>query len=153
MPIRTAKQHSDRGSIKDLVNQIDSLYDSSYAPTDEELKLKNLYEHAQATNDEGLQSALGFIVMPQAGDRSAFPITVYRHREYVNSLSKKIADKIEKTKKELEACFNAPDKTLVRIAQLKQVIARQTVLSSGTLIKIAGTGASGQKTRSFRRVR
>ena len=148
MPYRTVKPHSDRGSIKDLADPTTA----NYAPTDEELRLKNLYEYAQSTNDEGLQDALGFIVMPQAGDRSAFPISIHRHREYVNSLSKKIADKIEKTKKELEACFNYPTKTSVRITQLKQATARQAVLASGTLIKIAGAGGSGQKTRSFRRV-
>jgi hypothetical protein len=149
MPYRTVKPHSDRGSIKDLATQSDS----NYAPTDEELRLKHLYEHAQDTNDEQLKDALGFIVMPQSGDRSAFPISVYRHREYVNSLSKKIADKIEKTKKELEACFIFESKTPDRIMQLKQATARQTVLANGTLIKIAGAGGSSKKTRSFRRVR
>jgi hypothetical protein len=92
-------------------------------------------------------------VMSEAGDRSAFPVSVFRHREYINSLSQKRASQIEKVKRELEGCFNYPTKTPVRIAQLKQATARQAVLASGTLIKIAGAGGSGKKTRSFRRVR
>lgn len=151
MPIRPVKTYSDRGSIKDVLNG-----DSYEPPTAEELKLKQLFEHAQATHDESLKEALGFIVMPGVGDRSSFPITLYRHREYIKSLSKKQASKIEKTKQELEECFKSmfPSSPRVRIAQFKQEITKQAILSNGELIiKVAGANVSVKPKRSFKRVR
>jgi NADPH-dependent 7-cyano-7-deazaguanine reductase QueF-like protein len=150
MPIRSVKPLSDRGTLKQVLNG-----ESYEPPTAEELRLKQLYEHSQATHDEKLQEALGFIVMPQAGDKSAFPITVYRHREYINSLSKKIADKIEKTRQELAACFSSEVKAPIhmRMAQLKRATTTQTILSQGELIiKVASANVSVKPKRSFKRV-
>jgi hypothetical protein len=149
MPIRPIRPRSDRGKLLDLLAKQDEFNE---APTPEELNLKYLYEQSQITKDARLQESLGFIVMPQAGDRSAFPITVYRHREYVNSLSKKSMANIERTKQELQACFSSEVKTPlhIRLTQLKQETARQAVLST-RLVKRAG--ASVKPERSFRRVR
>lgn len=154
MPYRTVRPRSDRGSIKDLAYISDEYND---APTPEELELKQKYEHAQATRDQQLQDSLGFIVMPNAGDRSAFPISVYRHREYINSLSQKRAVQIEKTKQELAGCFPSELKKLTsneRVSQYKQIFSRQAVLSQGELlIKVASADVSVQSKRSFRRSR
>lgn len=83
MPIRRVKQYSDRGSIKDLHNGDDD----NYPPTDLELRLKQLYEHAVATRDQNLSDSLGFITM---NSQSLDPVSVYRHREYVESLKTKL---------------------------------------------------------------
>lgn len=83
MPIRRVKQYSDRGSIKNLHNGDDD----NYPPTDLELRLKQLYEHAVATRDQNLSDSLGFITM---NSHSIDPISVYRHREYVESLKARL---------------------------------------------------------------
>lgn len=83
MPIRRVKQYSDRGSIKNLHNEDDD----NYPPTDLELRLKQLYERAVETRDHGLSDSLGFITM---NSKSIDPVSVYRHREYVESLKSKL---------------------------------------------------------------
>lgn len=151
MPIRpVTKKYSDRGSIKDIA---EGFYMTPNEPaTPLELRMKELYEYSQQTRDANLQRELGFIVMSEPGNKSAFPVTVFRHREYVNSLSQEMKDSIEATKKLLEGCFTADPPRTARMQQFKQVTARQTVLQTGGMIKNASAGASQLVKRSFKRV-
>ena len=152
MPIRPVMPRSERGSLKDVLNG-----ESYEPPTAEELKLKQLYEHSEATNDEKLQEALGFIVMPYSNDRSSYPVSLYRHREYINSLSKKMADKIEQTKQQLANCFS-PGPSFHKEARksfFKQASKTQIILSEdGLIVKLASAvNIPIKPKRSFRRAR
>jgi hypothetical protein len=149
MPIRPIKTHSDRGSIKDVFNG-----ESYEPPTADELRLKQLYEHAEITRDQQLQDSLGFIVMPQPGNSSAFPVSIFRHREYINSLSQKRADNIEKIRREISSFFAPVEKPSMNIRQshFKQEISRQAVVANnGNLIKYASKDIKGKS--SFKRVK
>ena len=142
MPIRTVKQHSDRGSIKTL---IDNSGDNE-PPTTLELRMKELYEYATATRDENLKASVGFIVMNVPGDKSAFPITLYRHREYVRSLNEKLASEIAQTAKEIELCLQPAEEP----SYMKR--ARDLILDN-TIMKTASSDVYAPPTRSFTRVR
>lgn len=151
MPIRSIKKLLDRGSLADLVKKQDEFLEP---PSEEELRLKKLYEIAESTNNEELKKSLGFIVMPNAGNRDALPISVYRHKEYVNSLSSSMRDKIEKTKQELMQCFSDHYEIGVRKNILKQEIVRNAILQEPIMVKVAGVGAiCVDVKRSFRRVK
>lgn len=134
MPYRTVKPRSDRGSIKDLANG-ETPYEP---PTQEELRLKELYEIAETNRDQQLKNALGFIVMPYGKDIS--PVSVYRHREYVQSLSAEAAEQIEKMKQELSACFNpGPIHKQARMQFFKKLASSHAILEEEPMIKVAGT--------------
>ena len=102
MSIRRVKQQSDRGSIRDLANGDDE----KLPPTEEELRLKKLYEHSLATRDDALLASLGLIAINGAPKD---PIAIYRHKEYIDSLKEKLAEQIKQTADELAPCFAAPD--------------------------------------------
>lgn len=147
MPIRSAKTYSDRGSLKDVVNG-----DSYEPPTEEELRLGKLYEYSEAVGDQQLKDSLGFIVMSNPGDRSTFPITIYQHREYVNTLSKKMVDQIQKTRQELESCFNVDKPNMQgRMAMIKQELTKLAISPNGPIHKFASADVLPK--RSFRKVR
>lgn len=145
MPIRSAKTYSDRGSLKDVANG-----DSYEPPTEEELRLGKLYEYSEATGDQQLKDSLGFLVMSNSGDRSTFPITIHQHREYINSLSKKMADQIQKTRQELEGCFSKPT-IRVRMSAIKQQMTKLAISVDRPIYKFASVGILPK--RSFRKVR
>lgn len=154
MTTRTVKKYSDRGNIKNLVMSVsgdDELYDT--APTKEELDSKKLYEHAEATKDQSLKESLGFIVMSNPGDRAAFPISIYRHREYIASLSAERFAQIEQIKQQLAGCFSQEFKTTLplRIAELKRITATAVVQPAKGLMKFAS--ALFPSKSSFKRVR
>ena len=147
MPFRRVPQQSDRGSIKDLANGDDE----KFPPTEEELRLKKLYEHGLATRDEALLASLGLIAINGAPKD---PIAIYRHKEYIESLKGKLAEQIAQTATELAPCFAAPDDRestqsfeMAR-GRWKQESARNAILDSGELVKNASTTPR----RSFRRV-
>ena len=140
MPIRTVKQHSDRGSIKSLESG------ENEPPTALELRMKELYEYATVTKDENLKASVGFIVMNAPGDKSAFPITLYRHREYIKSLNEKLASEIAQTAKEIELCLQPVEEPY----HMKR--ARDIVLDN-TITKTASSDVYVSPTRSFKRVR
>jgi hypothetical protein len=142
MPIRTVKQHSDRGSIKTLV---DNSGDNE-PPTTLELRMKELYEYATVIRDDDLKNSVGFIVMNEPGDKAAFPITLFRHREYVKSLNDKLAAEIATTAKEIELCLQPAEEPY----QMKR--ARDIVLDN-TIKKTASSDVYVSPTRSFTRVR
>src|SRR5580692_6741552 len=125
MPIRpVTKKYSDRGSIKDIS---EGFYMTPNEPaTPLELRMKELYEYSQQTRDANLQRELGFIVMSEPGNKSAFPVTVFRHREYINSLSQEMKDSIEQHKQALEECFDHPSIPSLRMQKYKQCIAQNT---------------------------
>ena len=155
MPYRTVKKYSDRGSLKDLVQvQPEDLY--SIEPTPQELRLKRIYEQSLLNKDSKLADSVGFIIMPESGNRASYPVSLYRHREYVKSLSAKLSNEINQFQNELSAYFN-PVEDLpfeMKISQASRQRSLQTILGSETLlIKIAGQNVSVNKKRSFRRVR
>lgn len=147
MPYRRVQQQSDRGSIRDLANGDDD----KFPPTPHELHLKGLYEHAMVTRDEALLNSLGLI--PLNGDAKN-PVSIYRHREYVNSLSTALAEQIQQTAKEIEGCFAVDESTFsheVRRSQYKQAQALTIISEPEALVKTASDDGVPPR-RSFRRV-
>lgn len=152
MTYRAVKQYSDRGSLKDLV-QIKT--EDLDPPTSYELRLKALYERSLLCRDSSLSDAAGFIVMSGSGDRSGYPVNIYRHREYVKSLSAKLAGKIETMTQELLSYFIPTEELPIEMkaSQARQKSSLQTILSAECfLIKVASTNTSTSIHRSFRRV-
>lgn len=147
MSIRRVQQQSDRGSIRDLANGDDE----KYPPTPHELHLKGLYEHAMVTRDEVLLNSLGLI--PLNGDAKN-PVSIYRHREYVNGLSTALAEQIKETAKEIEACFTVDQSTFsfeLKRSQYKQANSLSVISEPEELVKKASANYSLPR-RSFRRV-
>lgn len=147
MPFRRVPQQSDRGSIRDLANGDDE----KFPPTEEELRLKKLYEHGLATRDDALLASLGLIAINGAPKD---PIAIYRHKEYIESLKERLAEQIKQTSDELAPCFAVPDDRdstqsweMAR-SRWKQKEALNTILDDGTMVKNASSGPR----RSFRRV-
>lgn len=149
MPIRQPKQiFSDRGSLKDLVNS--NQLDDQEPPTQLELRMKELYEYATLHKNEALKESLGFIVMNQPGAKDAFPVTLFRHREYINSLQSKYKQRIDIISSELSKCIAVPD------APKKMKKSLAAILPSKELIKIAGIDVRtsiDHDRASFKRVR
>ena len=146
MPYRRVQQQSDRGSIRDLANGDDE----KYPPTALELHLKGLYEHAMVTRDEALLNSLGLI--PLNGDAKN-PVSIYRHREYVNGLSTALAEQIKETAKEIEGCFVMDQSTFsfeLKRSQYKQAQSLSVISEPESLVKTASEGSVPR--RSFRRV-
>lgn len=144
MPIRRVQQQSDRGSIRDLANGDDD----KFPPTALELRLKELYEHAMVTRDEALINSLGLI--PLNGEANN-PVSIYRHREYVNALSEELADKIKQTAQEIEGVLSVDETTKpqeVRMMDYKRANSLAAIIDNGDLVKTA----SALPRRSFRRV-
>ena len=147
MPIRRVQQQSDRGSIKDLANGDDE----KLPPTEEELRLKALYEHGLATRDDALVASLGLIAINGAPKD---PIAIYRHKEYIDSLKEKLAEQIKQTADELAPCFAAPDdrdnSVVFELSRIrwKQKESLSIISDDGPIVKSASTSPR----RSFRRV-
>lgn len=147
MPIRRVQQQSDRGSIRDLANGDDE----KLPPTEEELRLKKLYEHSLATRDDALLASLGLIAINGAPKD---PVALYRHKEYIESLKEKLAEQIKQTADELAPCFAVPDdrdnSTTFELARIKwkQKEALSIISDDGPIVK----NASAWPRRSFRRV-
>jgi hypothetical protein len=149
MPIRSVKPRSDRGNIKDIQNGDES----NLPPTSFELRIKELYEKASANKDESLIESLGLITI---NGSPTDPVSVFKHREYVNSLSKKLANKIERARGELDIYFESSyDIKEMRISNYKQANSRNVILSgAGDIIKRAWSKAWKAVplfSRSFRR--
>ena len=150
MPIRQVKQQSDRGSIKDIQNGDDE----KYPPTPYELRMRGLYEHALVSKNQVLLNSLGLIAI---NGTPKDPISIFRHREYVSSLSNQLAEKIEQTKEELAGCFaadysNAPQE--MKWSRYKQQRACEVILGSQDMVKVADADGDShiRVLRSFRRV-
>jgi hypothetical protein len=143
MPIRAVKQHSDRGSIKDIQQGEEKL-----PPTDYELRLKNLYQHGVETRNQVLLDSLGFIPLEGAYND---PVSVYRLRERVNAISNKLAGKLAQTKSELESCFMPHFSMENAKNELKQLRATTIILGKEDFVKSASRNRANVVLRSFRR--
>jgi len=97
MPIRTVKQHSDRGKIKDLVNQ-----EPAIDPSPTELRMKKLFEYSQLNKDLGLESVLGFITTDYISDKNALPLSIYRLRKIVDDISSRPDSKVMQWRQQFE---------------------------------------------------
>ncbi len=150
MPIRRVQQQSDRGSIRDLAKGDDE----KYPPTPYELRLKGLYEHAMVTRDQALLDSLGLIAINGAAND---PVSIFRHKEYVNSLSEKLAEQIKQTSQEIEKCFTVDESSFsqeLKWSRYKQARAQNLITQGEDMVKVAhadGT-TSVKPLRSFRRV-
>lgn len=125
MPIRTVKQHTDRGSIKDLAVRANTEI-VEYTPS--ELRMKRLYEYAQVCKNKELQDSLGFITTEYISDKNALPLSVYHLRKIVEDIKSKSGDKINEMQNELSNCFGS-----VLSAEAAEYIDRRQ------MIKTAGT--------------
>lgn len=112
MAIRTVKQRSDRGSIKDIKASNEEVQEFPYAithknldPTKTELRLQKLYEFAQHNNDADLLSATGFITTNYIADKNALPLSIYRLRKTVDDIKSKSGNRINEWAAELSGCF------------------------------------------------
>ena len=144
MPYRRVQQQSDRGSIQNLQNR----QEDDLPPTDYELRLKELYEHAMVTRNQALVDSLGLIPLNGAAND---PVSIFRHREYVKSLSDKLATQIQETAKEIEGCLAIDETSLPREVQnsrYKQANSLAAISDTDGLVKTASTTLR----RSFRRV-
>jgi hypothetical protein len=105
MPIRTVKQHSDRGSIKNLVAKSNEAAEAEYQPSPSELRMKKLFEYSQKNKDAGLQSALGFITTDYISDKTALPLSVYRIRKLVDDIRSRPDSKVSQLKQQFDQFF------------------------------------------------
>ena len=94
MPIRTVKQHSDRGKISELARSEDIVV-STLNPTRFENRLLKLYEYAKQNNDENLLAASGFITTDYISDKNSLPLSIYRLRQTVDDIKSKSSSQID----------------------------------------------------------
>jgi hypothetical protein len=152
---RPTRTFSDRGNIKDIQSKVnDSLEeDPQLPPTPEELQIKGVYEQAMITRDQALLDSLGLIVMTGPVKD---PVALYRHREYVRSLSEKFANEAAESKEELKRCLAIEEETSyssnqeLRRTVYKQAMALAAVLDD-SIVKTAS--ATGSPDNTFRRVK
>lgn len=100
MPIKTVKQRSDRGKIKDLVTLIEDK-EIDLPPTSYEIRMKKLYEFAETYNNKELQLSLGFITTNYISDKNALPLSAYRIRQVVNDIKSKTPDLINQMSQQM----------------------------------------------------
>lgn len=108
MPIRTVKQHTDRGKIKDLARPFE-VVEQEAAPSSFELRMKNLFEFAQLCKDTGLQSALGFITTDYIADKNALPLSAYRIRQMISDIKSKSPEAIDRLSQDLAGYMKADE--------------------------------------------
>lgn len=138
MPIRTVKQHSDRGSLKNLISKVEDDQSVQECPDlPSIIRMKKLYEYAQSKNDKQLQSSLGFITTDYISDKNALPLSVYRIRKIVDDIKSKEPGKIERLQAQFSCCFEP-------VISLEA----QAYISKKAMIKTA----SARKPPVFRRV-
>lgn len=100
MPIRTVKQRTDRGKIKDLARPID-VVEAEIEPSAFELRMKKLFEFAQLCKDTNMQSALGFITTDYIADKNALPLSAYRIRQMISDIKSKSSVEIDRLSQDL----------------------------------------------------
>lgn len=129
MPYRFVPPRSDRGSIKDLrKKQTEALEENpDMPPTPAELRIKSLYEQAMVLRDQALIDSLGLIVMGGAPDN---PVSILRHRQYIDELKQKMGAQIQDAQNEIEAFFanDFEGPAEMRVAAYKQENARNIIL-------------------------
>lgn len=107
MPIRTVKQRSERGSLKDLANASELAAESQYQPLPSELRMKTLFEYAQLNKDQDLQSSLGIITTDYISDKNALPLSVYRIRKIVADIKSKSGAQIDQLSQQFLQCLSS----------------------------------------------
>ena len=154
MPIRSVKQQSDRGSIKDIQKSVNDFLGEQpqKPPTPYELRLKSLYEQAVISHDQALLDSLPFIAINGSAKN---PVSILRHKEYVSSLSVKLAEQIKKTEQELAQCFigridSAPE-MLMKEAEYKRDHYREIIVSDGVVKTASAINPLRRVSRSFGR--
>jgi hypothetical protein len=152
MPYRVVPPHSDRGSIKDIQkNNTERLEENpNDPPTQAELRIKSLYEQAVVLRDQALIDSLGLIVM----DGSAKdPVSVLRHRLYVQELKNKLGSQITDAEKDINLLIqDEPGPMEMRVAAYRQEGARNTILSEeGDILIKNASDANAKAVGSFRR--
>jgi len=128
MSIRVVKQHSDRGSLKDLVTKAKDTATSELKYLPSELRMKQLYEYAQLNKDSKLQAATGFITTDYISDKNALPLSVYRLRKIVDDIKSKSGGKIDELTQQLFGCF---------AEKLSDVLGREYIKQKA-MVKTAG---------------
>lgn len=104
MPIRTVKQYTDRGKIKDLA-KAGEVTEPEALPSPSELRMKKLFEYAQLNKDKNLQAALGFITTDYIADKNAIPLSAYRIRQVVADIKAKSSGKIDALSQQFVGCL------------------------------------------------
>jgi hypothetical protein len=146
MPFKRVVQHSDRGSIKDLVGREKIKPGEVEAPLSaQELRIKKLYDYAQYNRDNNLVAALGFITNEHVGNKSALPTNVYRLRQMVQDIETKSGGKIASLAKEISDCFFGNEEHCLAVSKSEH---RQRE----SLIKVASADHYPFNKRSFWRV-
>jgi hypothetical protein len=151
MPIRRVQQQSDSGSIQNLQNR----NEEELPPTDYELRVKELYEHALVTRNQALVDSLSLIPLNGAAND---PVSIFfRHREYVKSLSASLAEKIRQAAKEIASCLHVDESSLpqeIKWSRYKQSHYLTAITEDIDIVKVASAdGQTYTRTkRSFRRV-
>lgn len=141
MPIRTVKQYSDRGSLKNLSQR----HEDEVPYSTIELRIKKLYDYAHTHADASVLDCLGFITTEYINDKNALPLSVYRLRKIVSDISNKSGNKILKMKQDLDNCFFSSEKHCLTAIKSES---RQRE----SLIKVASADRSlDLSKRSFRR--
>jgi hypothetical protein len=130
MPIRTVKQTSDRGSIKNIAKNNTEIFDCELKPQPFEIRLKKLFE--LYGNDKKMQPILGFITTDYISDKSALPLNVYRLRQIVADIKAKNSKQIDRLSYEISACMKneISDSTvayLTRRSRIKTASAKRPV--------------------------
>jgi len=151
MPTRAIPPRSDRGSIKNIQKAVtDSLDEDPNMPaTPQELRIKALYENALVLRNQALIDSLGLIVMEGSAKD---PVSVMRHRQYVQELTTKFGGQVEDTRQTLEVLVeetkNQPQEiirsTYKRTGSLNAILAENQ-----PLVKNASSGS----TRAFWRAK
>lgn len=149
MPYRTVKPVSERGSIQDLAKRhTDNLTENP--ATGFETRLAALYERGVQERNVALIESTGFIVMNNPGDKSAYPITLLRHREKVNEIIARRSESIKELSQEIAPVLSITEEqpTEIVASLYKSINARNTILES----RMTKTASVSTSKRSFRRV-
>jgi hypothetical protein len=94
MPVRKAKQYSDRGKISDLAKAED-IVASTEPVTPFESRIRKMFEFAKLNNDEKLLAATGIITTDYISDKNSLPLSVYRLRKIVSDIKSKSSAQID----------------------------------------------------------
>lgn len=105
MPIRSVKQHSDRGSLKNLVKAQEE--GDNLPPEPFELRMRQLFEYCKLHKDEKMSSALGFITTDYISDKNALPLSVYRLRKIVDDISSRSDSEVSQLKNKFDEYLSA----------------------------------------------
>jgi hypothetical protein len=155
MPTKKVSPKSDRGNIKNIQQLANNLLGitPNLPATKFELRLKALYESAEQQKNQDIIDSLGFIIM--AGPINN-PVSILRHREYINSLKSKFGIESEEVNNliSFENIFSIWSDSLEKSYKYKQLKALNTILDgSCNFVKSAYYNDTVKISfRSFRRV-